>query len=93
MNPASVILWSNEINWKIILTYYLTGFPFDLVQAAGTALFLWLFSRPMLEKLDRVKVKYGLMEEPAAASVPPAAGHAKRQGAPEERHRGAQNGT
>lgn len=62
MNPASAIMWQNEINWKIILAYYATGFPFDLVQAAATALFLWFLSRPMLEKLDRIKVKYGLVE-------------------------------
>lgn len=62
MNPASAIMWQNEINWKIILVYYATGFPFDLVQAAATALFLWFLSRPMLEKLDRIKVKYGLVE-------------------------------
>jgi hypothetical protein len=27
-----------------------------------TVFFLWFFSRPMLEKLDRIKVKYGLIE-------------------------------
>ena len=62
MNPASAIMWQNEVNWKIILAYYATGFPFDLVQAAATAFFLWFLSRPILEKLDRIKVKYGLVE-------------------------------
>jgi len=64
MNPASALMWSGELNRAVLLTYYATGFPFDLVQAAATALFLWFLSRPMLEKLDRVKVKYGLVEEP-----------------------------
>ena len=27
MNPASALLWSNTINWKIILSYYVTGIP------------------------------------------------------------------
>lgn len=62
MNPASALMWSTKINWKILLTYYATGFPFDLIQAAATAFFLWFLSRTMLEKLDRVKVKYGLVE-------------------------------
>ena len=62
MNPASVLMWENELNWKIILTYYLTGFPVDCVHAAGTALFLLFGAEPMLEKLDRIKVKYGLVE-------------------------------
>lgn len=60
VNPASAIIWIGDCNWKIILTYYVTGFPFDLIQASATAFFLWFFSRPMLEKLDRVKLKYGL---------------------------------
>ena len=63
MNPASALMWNGEINRKIILTYYMTGFPMDLIQASATGLFLWFLSRPMLEKLDRVKVKYGLVRD------------------------------
>ena len=55
-------MWQGTINWKILLSYYAVGFPMDLVQAAATALFLWFLSQPMLEKLDRIKVKYGLVE-------------------------------
>lgn len=62
MNPASALMWQGTINWKILLAYYAVGFPMDLVQAAATALFLWFLSQPMLEKLDRIKVKYGLVE-------------------------------
>ena len=62
MNPASALLWSNTINWKIILSYYITGLPVDLVRAVATFIFLWLIAEPMLEKLDRVKTKYGLTE-------------------------------
>jgi energy-coupling factor transport system ATP-binding protein len=63
MNPASALLWGSEaLNFKILLTYYVTGFPMDLIHAAATALFLWFGAEPLLEKLDRIKVKYGLME-------------------------------
>ena len=62
MNPASALMWANEVNLKIILTYYITGFTMDCVQAAATWLFLWFGAEPMLEKLDRIKVKYGLVE-------------------------------
>ena len=62
MNPASIFIWSHEINWKPILTRYVTGFPIDAVHAAATWIFLWLAAEPMLEKLDRIKVKYGLVE-------------------------------
>ena len=62
MNPASAIMWQNALNWKILLAYYATGFPFDLVHAAATFIFLWLLADPLLEKLDRIKLKYGLVE-------------------------------
>ena len=45
-----------------ILAYYVSGLPMDLVHAAATVLFLLLAAEPMLEKLDRIKVKYGLVE-------------------------------
>ncbi len=62
MNPAYVLMYSDNPTWPMFLTAYLMGFPLDLVHAIATALFLWLVSQPMLEKLDRIKVKYGLLE-------------------------------
>lgn len=63
MNPASVLIWGSEtLNLKMILSYYITGFPMDCIQAAATVIFLLFIAEPMLEKLDRIKVKYGLVE-------------------------------
>ena len=63
MNPAAAFMASPAgINLKILLTYYVTGLPMDLVHAFGTALFIMLAAEPMLEKMDRIKVKYGLVE-------------------------------
>jgi len=62
MNPAAALMYAHTLNWKLLLTYYVSGIPVDLVHAAATVLFLWLAAEPMLEKLDRIKVKYGLMD-------------------------------
>ena len=62
MNPASALMWAHTLNWNILKSYYLTGVPIDLVRAIGTFFFLWLGAEPMLEKLDRIKTKYGLAE-------------------------------
>jgi len=62
MNPASALMWAHTINWNILKSYYLTGIPVDLVRAIATFTFLWLGAEPMLEKLDRIKTKYGLAE-------------------------------
>jgi len=62
MNPSASLIWARTLDWKVVLTYYISGFPVDLVRAAGTVFFLWFAAEPMLEKLDRIKVKYGLVE-------------------------------
>jgi energy-coupling factor transporter ATP-binding protein EcfA2/uncharacterized membrane protein len=62
MNPASALIWAQELQPKIILAYYITGFPMDCIQAAATVIFLMFGAEPMLEKLDRIKLKYGLLE-------------------------------
>ena len=62
MNPASVLMYQPNVNLKMILSAYITGVPADAVHAMATVMFLWFLSEPMLEKLDRVKVKYGLLE-------------------------------
>ncbi len=61
MNPASALMWTQELNWEILLAYYISGFPMDCVHAVATAVFLWFGSEIMLEKLERVKMKYGLL--------------------------------
>ena len=62
VNPASALMWQAELNWQTVLAYYISGFPMDTILAAATAAFLWVFGESMLEKLDRIKVKYGLVE-------------------------------
>jgi len=62
MNPASVLMFQSHPNWKMFFLAYVRGIPFDLIYATATVVFLWLAAQPMLEKLDRIKVKYGLME-------------------------------
>lgn len=63
MNPASVLMSYGYITKESLIAFYISGLPLDLVQAVSTVIFLWLMSRPMLEKLERIKKKYGLIEE------------------------------
>ena len=62
MNTASVLMWQPNPTWQLLIAYYLQGMPMDLIHALSTILFLALASRPMLEKLDRIQVKYGLVD-------------------------------
>ena len=62
INAAAALLSTYTISREILITYYVSGFPVDCVHAAATFLFLWFLAEPMLEKLDRIKTKYGLVE-------------------------------
>ena len=62
MNPASVIMWQPNVNFSMIMASYVTGFPFDLAQATATVIALWLVARPFLEKLDRMRIKFGVLK-------------------------------
>ena len=62
MNPVTVLLSQNEPTLSMVLASYVTGIPFDLVHAISTAFFLWFAAEPMAEKIERIKVKYGLWE-------------------------------
>lgn len=60
MNPASMLVFQPQPTGTMLWAYYLQGIPFDLVHALATVFFLFVAARPMLEKLDRIKVKYQL---------------------------------
>lgn len=62
INIGSVMMFTPKLNWETLMAAYGTGFWFDLVHAIATVIFLFALSRPMIEKLDRIKTKYGLVE-------------------------------
>lgn len=62
MNPASVLMAYGHITKESLLAFYISGLPVDLVHAASTVVFLCIMSRPLLTKLERIKVKYGLIQ-------------------------------
>jgi len=62
MNPSTVLMYQSHPTIEMFIMSYFYGAPFDLIHALATATVLLLISRPMLEKLDRIKLKYGLIE-------------------------------
>lgn len=61
MNPASIIMAQTNITKAMIISSYVAGIPLDIVHALSTAFFLWVLAEPMIEKLERIKVKYGFI--------------------------------
>lgn len=63
LDTCTVFLAPIAVSWKNILAIYVSGFPVNVSQGLCTFAVLFLLGRPLLEKLDRIKVKYGMMEE------------------------------
>lgn len=63
LDCSHIFLMLSAINRDSILAALLSGFPVNLSQAICTVLIMLLFGRALLDKLDRVKTKYGMMED------------------------------
>ncbi|BBI35461.1 ECF transporter S component [Cohnella abietis] len=62
INVSSLMMFTSHFSWKALQAIYISGFWFDMVHAIATVVFLFFISKPMLEKLDRIKTKYGLIK-------------------------------
>lgn len=62
LDCSSIFMQIGVFNFRSAMAYFVSGFYVNIQQAACTALVMLLFGKPLLEKLDRVKVKYGMME-------------------------------
>ena len=63
LDLSSVFLTLTAINAKSVLTVMFASVFVNIIQAVSTAAVLLILGRPLLEKLDRVKQKYGLLGE------------------------------
>ena len=62
LDSSHLFLMMPKITWAAIVTVLVSGFYVNVSQAICTALILFLLGNAILEKLDRVKIKYGLIE-------------------------------
>ena len=62
MDTYTVLTMNFVSNWKEVLAIYVSGFPVNCIHASATIIFLWVLAKPLTEKINRVKKKYGLME-------------------------------
>ncbi|MBQ8135694.1 MAG: ATP-binding cassette domain-containing protein [Clostridia bacterium] len=62
MDPAAMIMSHVEPTTESMKAYYLTGLPLDIIHGVSTAIFLYICSEPIIKKIERVKLKYGLIQ-------------------------------
>ncbi|MBR4110048.1 MAG: ECF transporter S component [Oscillospiraceae bacterium] len=62
LDLCSLFLMPIGFSKKAIIAVFASGLPANLMQAGCTAAVMLLVSRPLLERLDRIKLKYGMLE-------------------------------
>lgn len=61
LDVCSVFLMPIGYTWEAVAAVFVSGFPANLMQGSCSVIVMLLFSRPLLEKLDRIKLKYNMM--------------------------------
>ena len=62
LDSSTVFVSLSNLNWAAALPVYLAGLPISITQGLTGFLTMLLFGNTMLEKLERVKLQYGMME-------------------------------
>ncbi len=62
LDTSTLFMMASMVDTSSALTVYMAGVPVNAVHAAAVMLTLFLLTKPMMDKLDRIKVKYGMMD-------------------------------
>lgn len=60
MISAASIPGSPEVSWDALKMYYISGVPYDFGHALTAAIFNFFFGEKLIQKLERIKLKYGI---------------------------------
>lgn len=63
LDCSHIFLMLTTINWSAAAAVFVSGFYVNISQAICTVLVMLFLGKPLLEKLDRVKQKYGMLED------------------------------
>jgi energy-coupling factor transport system substrate-specific component len=62
VNLGTLLISGLPLTLPAFLTTCSLAVPFDLLHASASVIFLFFLSNPMIEKLERMKTKYGILE-------------------------------
>ena len=62
LDTSTVTIIATKFTWENMLPIYLSGFPVNVMQGLCSFITLFFFGNAILEKLERVKTQYGMME-------------------------------
>lgn len=62
LDSCTVFTMLSSFTAKSVLAVYAAGIGYNVTHGIGAALTLFFVSRPLLQKLDRLQTKYGILE-------------------------------
>ena len=62
LDCCTIFTTGAQLTWAYALACFASGFPINVTHGIACALTMLLLSKPLLDKLDRLKTKYGMME-------------------------------
>ena len=63
LDTCTLFTMTTTVNASSAATVYLTGLPVNLIHGLAVFLTLFFLTVPIMDKLDRIKIKYGMMEK------------------------------
>jgi energy-coupling factor transport system substrate-specific component len=62
MNIWLIIAFIQPVTWQTIIAAYVSSFWFDFTHGLSTLIFLLVLAKPWIKIINRIKIKYGLLE-------------------------------
>ncbi len=62
LDASSLFLMITAVNTNSVIAVFTAGFPANLANGVATTLVLFFLGCPLLNKLDRIKTKYGILQ-------------------------------
>ena len=63
LDACTIFTTGSKLSWRCAMTVLLAGLPHNVTHAFSCAVTVLLLGRPLLTKLNRLKTKYGMLEE------------------------------
>ena len=63
LDTCAIFTMAQMINTESVLAVYMAGLPVNISQGTAVFLCVLLLTRPMMNKLERIKTKYGMIEQ------------------------------
>lgn len=63
LDTCTLFTMTTTVNASSAAAVYLTGLPVNLIHGLAVFLTLFFLTVPIMDKLDRIKIKYGMMEK------------------------------